>query len=235
MLWLSACAGSAVLLVAVVLFMARHAPRPPVANEAQSATTATIRCTAAEPVLRRAEPDAEAPPVILWAAGEVRLFLDVKPEFSPPESPKHFAPGVHVLRVEAAGAEPFETKLRLVSFQPALIHAQADHQVGVTLLRLGAICASCDAPVAPLTEFTGEKSRTPTHALFTQAAAWLRKDQWAHASVLLGSVAAKERSSATYHRLASATWLACVAASVVAPGVTAPPTPRRPPRPVGRA
>src|SRR4051812_288026 len=29
-------------------------------------------------------PDAESPPVILWAAGAARLFIDEQPAFSPP-------------------------------------------------------------------------------------------------------------------------------------------------------
>src|SRR5262245_12081022 len=51
-------------------------------------------------------PDAEAPPVILWAAGAARLFIDEQPAFSPPERPRRFTPGEHTVRIEAPGEEP---------------------------------------------------------------------------------------------------------------------------------
>src|SRR5690348_1634999 len=123
--WLSACAASALLLCAVVVWLARSRPAPTVGTT-PAATEAGIACAGPLPSLVRAQPEADGPPLPLWAVGEVRLFLDGEAVFSPPEEPRHFGSGEHLLRIEAEGQQPVETRIRLDAFTPALVHAQID-------------------------------------------------------------------------------------------------------------
>lgn len=205
-MWLAACAGSAVLLAAVVLLVARgRAATPPPAPAA--AVTGTATCDLPVPVLSRARPEAEGPPVILWAVGEVRMFLDGRATFSPPEKPRHFAVGEHVLRVEADGHPPLETKVRLDAFKPALFHAQVDEGVGVTLVRLGSQCTSCDPPLTAVSlDLAPSGEAAPS--LLRAAAEALRQDAWQKARGALQAVPAADRQGPLYRRLLASFWAA---------------------------
>src|SRR5689334_2471112 len=105
--WFLALGAAALLVTAslgglVVLRKKRASANT--ANPAAASTTAPSAPAASEPALaacgpQRSDfhplPDAEFPPVILWAAGGARLYLDDAAAFSPPESPKRFPPGEH--------------------------------------------------------------------------------------------------------------------------------------------
>jgi len=205
-----ACAASALLLTAVVLFLAGR-PGPPTSTSTSAMIGGTDAgnpsCSAAAPRLVRGDPEAEGPPVILWAVGDVRLFLDGEPVFSPPDAPKHFAPGEHTLRAEAEGHEPFETRIRLDPFTPALVHAQLDGEAGITVVRLGMTCASCETPLSPI-RLGVVSSKEPAQAHFVRAAAALRKDDWRTAIAQLEQVSPAVRETPQFYRLASSTWLA---------------------------
>ncbi|MBX5481868.1 MAG: hypothetical protein IRZ16_08535 [Myxococcaceae bacterium] len=220
-LWIAACAGAALLLAAVVVGLSSlHRPALPRGEtsrpvaEAHADAGAAAGCTVALPSLRRAEPFAENPPVILWAVGDVRLFLDGKPAFSPPEAPKRFPPGSHEVRVEAPGREPITATLRFSPYQPVLIHAEDDGDAGLTLVQVGAVCTSCEPPVVPLDSFPVPKKARPKaapDALLQSAAAALRTSRWQEAALALGALPPKARTGTLYHRLAAATWTGAVA------------------------
>src|SRR5690606_34896451 len=128
------------------------------------------------------------------------------PTFSPPESPKRFSPGEHVLKVEVEGRRPVVTRFRLRAWEPALVHAEDDPEVGLTIVQLGSVCVSCVPSVTPVTELTGSRTRDDTPTLLRDAAEGLRHDDWRTAIDALGSVRPADRSSRLYLRLSSAAW-----------------------------
>lgn len=207
--WIAACAASAVLLIGLVMLArATRKPTPAPPASTRAAATAAPECSVPVPALRQALPNAEDPPLILWAEGKVRLFLDGTAAFSPPESPKHFAAGEHELRVEADGHEPITTRIRLDPFRPALVHARVEDGLGLTLVRLGMVCASCELPVTPIEHFEADGPRGNPKTSLPRAAEALRTDDWRRAAAALMSVPKSAQRSAVYHRLASATWAA---------------------------
>ncbi|HZN91168.1 MAG TPA: hypothetical protein VFB81_00630, partial [Myxococcales bacterium] len=149
--WFLALGGAALLLSSslgglAVLRKRRAGPPPP-----PPSATATATAPAPGPGedggdcgLQRSEfrpfPDAESPPVILWAAGAARLFVDEQAAFSPPEKPRRFSPG----------EEPIRTRIRVDPFTPALLHAQVDPKVGLSLVRVGAACLPCEPSKTPV-------------------------------------------------------------------------------------
>jgi hypothetical protein len=145
---------------------------------------------------------AEAPPVILWAVGPVRLFVDGAAAFSAPEDPKALPVGQHTLKAEAPGQAPLTTRFLVEPFTPAFFHVEADAEAGLTLARLGTVCTSCEAPVA-VVELSYEKSAEPASALLTQAAQALRADDWRTAAAKLRQVPARQRGLPLFHRLAA--------------------------------
>ena len=215
--WLAACAASALLLCAVVVWLSAgrtgRAPTPGLVRGAPpglaraAKVDAGATCTGPVPTLVRAHPDAEGPPLLLWAVGEVRLFLDGEAVFSPPEAPRHFTSGEHVLRIEAEGHAPMETRLRLDAFTPALVHAQVDGAAGITAVRVGTVCMSCASPVSPL-ELGSAPTGEPMEPLMNRAAHALRREDWREAAELLRAVPVKARRTPLFRRLEAATWLA---------------------------
>jgi hypothetical protein len=159
-------------------------------------------CAVPKAVTVRALPEADDPPVILWAVGEVRLFVDDAPAFSAPDAPRHFKVGEHALRVESAGAESIRTRFQLDPFTPALFHAQRDERLGLSLVRLGSACASCAQPM-DLVKLDIEPSEVRTPALLESAAAALRRDEWTRAASFLRGVPAADRGAGAFRRLAS--------------------------------
>jgi len=149
-------------------------------------------------------PDAEAAPVILWAAGAARLFIDEQPAYSPPEKPKRFTPGEHAVRIEAPGEEPIRTRIRIDPFTPVLLHAQADPQFGLSLVRFGAGCLPCEPPVTPV-DLSPSRKPTPTSAVLLAAAGHLRHDRWSQAADGIRRASAADRKRAVFYRLAAIT------------------------------
>ncbi|MHB8876724.1 MAG: hypothetical protein ACYC8T_23770 [Myxococcaceae bacterium] len=203
-LWLAVTAAAALLLAvaAGLLLLSRSkAPRPAPIPVAPAA------CTVPEVVPMRVMAGAEAPPIILWAAGPVRTFVDGAPAFSAPEAPMALPTGEHTLTLEAPGAEPLTTRFRVVAFTPALFHAQLDKEVGITLARLGTACASCDEALSEV-KLTPEKSRERPAALLAKAAGALRRDDWRTAAASLRGVPAAQRRSPLFRRLAAGVYSA---------------------------
>lgn len=205
-LWLGACAAAALMLVTIVVLLARaraskqvRAAAPPIAS--------TPPCAVPTPTLRRADPTAEAPPVILYAVGGARIFIDGRAAFSPPETPEHFSPGEHELRVEAPGHEAITSRVRFLPFKPALIHAEVDDALGLSVVRLGIVCQSCEPSITPMSSFPPTKRGTAPAQLLAEAASLLRRDRWEEAATRLGAWPPKAKRSAAYHRLAAATWM----------------------------
>src|SRR4051812_28556809 len=179
--WFLALGGAALLLSAslggLVLLRKRRAPPeslPVAAGRTHTDALGLEPTGACGP--QRSEfhpfPDAEAPPVILWAAGAARLYVDEQPAFSPPETPKRFSPGEHTVRIEAPGEEPIRTRILVDPFTPALLHAQADSQYGLSLIRFGAGCVPCEPPTAPV-DLSPVRSPPPTPAVLLAAAGHL--------------------------------------------------------------
>jgi hypothetical protein len=159
-------------------------------------------CAVPKAVAVRALAEADDPPVILWAVGEVRLFVDNAPAYSAPDAPRHFKVGEHTLRVEATGAEPIRTRFQLDAFTPALFHAQREERLGLSLVRLGSACASCAQPM-DLVKLQVEPSDVRPAALVEGAAGALRRDEWLRAAAFLRGVPDADRGKGAFHRLAS--------------------------------
>ena len=149
-------------------------------------------------------PGAESPPVILWAAGAARLFIDEQAAFSPPESPRRFAPGEHSVRIEAPGEETLRTRVRVGPFTPALLHAQVDPEIGLSLVRLGAGCPPCEPPSTPV-DLSPVPSPSAGIALLKEAAGHLRHDRWLQAADGIRRAATADRARPIFFRLASIT------------------------------
>lgn len=142
-------------------------------------------------------------PVVLWAVGAVRLYLDDKAAFSPPESPLRLPAGEHALRAEAQGEEPLSTRFRLEPGSPALFHAQVDEGLGITLVRLGAACTSCEFNGGAEVELDSVPSTDTGYELLQAAAANLRADKWRSAFERLRRTPQRDRKKPVYLRLAS--------------------------------
>lgn len=147
--------------------------------------------------------NAADPPVILWGVGGARLYVDDQAAFSPPEKPLRFTVGEHTLRIESPGAEPLHTRFLLEPFTPALIHAEKDEQLGLTLVRLGAVCASCEPPVSALDLRPARGPPATAPALLEAAAGHLRRDRWVQAVAALKLVQPRDRRSPAFLRLAA--------------------------------
>ena len=215
--WFLALGGAALLLSSslgglAVLRKRRAGPPPP-----PPSATATATATAPAPGpgedggdcgLQRSEfrpfPDAESPPVILWAAGAARLFVDEQAAFSPPEKPRRFSPGEHSIRIEAPGEEPIRTRIRVDPFTPALLHAQVDPKVGLSLVRVGAACLPCEPPKTPV-DLSPIRTPRATFALLQTAAGHLRRDRWRRAADGIRRAAPTDRSRPIFYRLAAIT------------------------------
>jgi hypothetical protein len=204
-LWAVACvvalAATASLAVVLKAKLRAHANALGTAGAAPPKRPA-VTCVVPKVVPVRALPEADDPPVILWAVGEVRLFVDDAPAFSAPDAPRHFKVGEHALRVEATGAEPIRTRFQLDAFTAALFHAQREERMGLSLVRLGSACASC-APPLDLVKLEVEPSDVRPAALLESAAGALRRDEWLRAATFLRGVPVADRSNGAFRRLAS--------------------------------
>jgi hypothetical protein len=207
-LW--AAASVLALATTVTLAVVVKAKLKAAAHERASLTrdldTTTLGCSVPPVVPLRAQPDAENPPVLLWAVGNVRILLDGVPAFSSPEAPKHFKTGEHSLRVEADGLDALKTRVRLDAFTPALFHAERDGELGLTLVRAGSFCVSCAQPLN-VVSLDYERSGVRPAELLGQAATALRTDAWAEAGELLRGIPPPQRTTAAFHRLASTVYL----------------------------
>lgn len=223
--WFLALGGAALLVSAslgglVVLRnrRAQAASPPPTTAAVAMPSTSTSTPTSAPPPApvelasacgpQRSEfhplPDAESPPLILWAAGNARLFVDDQAAYSPPESPRRFPPGEHSVRIEAPGEEPLRTRIRVDPFTPVLLHAQVDPKIGVSLVRFGAACLPCD-PVTTPVDLSPVRKPGASFALLQAAASHLRRDRWAQAAEGIRRAADRDRSSPIFFRLAAIT------------------------------
>jgi len=208
--WFLALGGAALLmsgsLGSLVLLRKRRdpsAPTPPTASRTAEPELAGGACGP-----QRSDyhplPDAEASPVILWAAGAARLFVDEQPAYSPPEKPKRFAPGEHAVRIEAPGEEPIRTRIRVDPFTPVLLHAQADPQFGLSLVRLGAGCLPCEPPAAPV-DLSPIRKPSPGSAVLLASAGHLRHDRWPQAAEGIRRASVADRKRSIFYRLAAIT------------------------------
>ncbi len=187
--------------LALLLLLLAGCPKP---STPTAALDAGVACPPIAVKPPRPLAGAEGPPLLLWATGEVRLFVDGQAAFSPPESPRFFPAGEHTLKVEAPGRPPLETRFRLSPFTPALFHAEVRDDV-LTLVRLGSVCTSCTPPVIP-PELTFARSKATAMVLFEDAAAALQRDDWASAAAKLKGVRPADRSHPLFLRLAAAVY-----------------------------
>lgn len=205
--WIALLVGALVLVVAAALLVVRGR------GGARTAGVETARrdvpdagCAPVALRLRPGEADAPAAPVLLVASGEVRLLIDGKPVSA--GAPLRLTANMeHTLRVEAGREEPLLTRFKLEPHAPALLHAQVDDGLGITLVRLGLFCTSCEFPVSEV-ELDQEASSESSFALLRAAAASLRTDKWQSALERLRHVPRKARESATFLRLASSVYQA---------------------------
>lgn len=146
-------------------------------------------------------------PVVLWAAGDVRLFFDGKPAYSSPEAPKRFVPGEHELRAVNGRGLQVKVTVRLDAFTPAVFHLENDQQVGLTLVQAGSVCVSCENALSPVSINFSPPSKLARTQL-VEAATAVRNNDWRKAAEALRHIAVQERRSSTFQRLAATTlWL----------------------------
>ncbi len=147
------------------------------------------------------------PPVVLWAAGDVRLFFDGKPAYSSPEAPKRFAPGEHELRAVNGSGLQVKVTVRVEPFTPAVFHLENDQQVGLTLVQAGSVCVSCENALSPVSINFAPPSKSARTQL-VEAANAARINDWRRAAEALRHIAAAERRNPAFQRLAATTlWL----------------------------
>jgi hypothetical protein len=108
------------------------------------------------------------------------------------------------VRLEAEGHAPLETRVRFEPWTPALLHAQADPEAGLTLVRLHAPCTVCPAPTRPQEVVAHVPTARPPHALLREAAGALRRNAWPEAVAALEGVPPRERAQPLFLRLVSA-------------------------------
>src|SRR5690606_17523342 len=201
--WLLACALAVVAVaLAGMLFLRRPPPPDPAGLRAAPTEVAERSCGLPPFESVRAQPDAEAPPVILWASGDVRLYLDDAAAFSPPDAPQHVPVGEHTLRVEADGHAPFSLRLRFEAWTPVLLHAELDPVAGLTLVRVNAHCVSCPTALESLGRIEVRPPEGPGDPQ-VEAAAALRRGDWLTARTFLEQVPEAARDTPLFHRLAS--------------------------------
>lgn len=149
----------------------------------------------------------EHAPVVLWAAGDVRLVFDGKPAYSSPEAPTRFAPGEHELRAVNGSGQQLKVRVRLDPFTPAVFHLENDERVGLTLVQAGSVCLSCENALSPVSLNFALPSK-PARTQLVEAAAAVRNNDWRKAAEALRHIAAQERKSTAFQRLAATTlWL----------------------------
>jgi len=205
--WLGLSAAAVLLLGATALLVLRGAPPPAPEQAAKelpdagASPAAAQACDAFDSSKLLVESDKGEAPVLLWAVGPVKLYVDDKPAFSPPEQPLRFI-GEHVLRAEAEGQQPFVTRFRVDPHVPALFHVQVDDAMGITAIHLGAACASCELPSVDVA-LDFERSTETAFELLSTAADGLRRDKWPNALERLRRVPMKDRDKPVFHRLAS--------------------------------
>ena len=203
-LWAAACVAALCATAAMAVLLRSRAATLQ-AKRARVAADAGRACVVPDAVPLRPLPDADNPPVILWGVGGVRLWVDDQPAFSDPEHPKHYKVGEHTLFAEAAGAEPLKTRFRLDAFEPALFHALHQPGIGVSVVRLGAVCTSCPEAQSPVS-LAYERAEASPAALMADAASALRRDEWSRAAARLRGVPSSSRGGADFHRLAAAVY-----------------------------
>lgn len=210
--WLALGAAALLLMVASgIAVLRRNAARPAPSPAAPAVTAdAGLPTPQAEAIKRDAcgVPETlslsaarKGAPVLLWAVAPVRLYLDDKAAFSPPEQPLRLT-GEHVLRAEARGEETLTTRFRVEDGTPVLFHAQLDEGLGITLVRIGGSCASCEFKDVDVT-LEVQPSSEPTFSLLQAAASHLRADRWRLALPRLQRVPQKDRTKIPFLRLAS--------------------------------
>jgi hypothetical protein len=201
--WLLACGLTALALLAVTsaLLIRQEAAGTPAPLPTQPGPTADCGIPALTSL--RALPGAEDPPVLLWAEGDVRLYLDDRAAFSSPEAPRHLPTGEHTVRLEAPGRSPLLVRVRFDAWAPALLHAALDPVGGLTLVRLNAPCVDCPAALQPYDTLAQRPAGQPVDALLSGAAQALRDNAWPEALALLEQVPEAQRRSGLFLRLAS--------------------------------
>ncbi|GEM_PF-2382512 len=192
--WVVAFLAGVILLASAGAFLWTLKRQAPVA--AADIPAPRERCPDADQPMPTVQVPEETTPVILWGAGKVRLFLDGQPRSSPPEAPLRFAPGEHVLRVEAPGSSMSLTFV-LVPFEPVLFHAEETPGAGLTLAALGPHAPTFNVPL----DFTRTSATDET--LLTDAGSALRRDDWKSAAAKLRAVSWKSRSQDAFLRLAA--------------------------------
>ncbi len=193
--WMLAFLAAVVLLGATTGFFWKNRTKPP---PTWSPPVPRERCKDVDAPAPPLVVAAETTPLILWAAGKVRLFIDEVPTSSPPENPTRFAPGEHVLRAEAEGAS-LVMKFRLEPYHPALFHLELTPGAGLTAVYLGAACVSCPPPGHVTLDFT--RTSATDDALLEEAATALRSGDWRAASARLRGVQPKSRQGVAFRRL----------------------------------
>ncbi len=226
---LTAFAAAATVAVLVTVTLKRRA-------RAGAQQTRVVRgadggaCDVPAEIGLRPNASADAPPVLFVGEGDVKLTLDGEGVYAPADSPRHIAPGEHTLKVETTGAQalstkvplgaltptqPLTTQIRIDAFTPALFHAQAFPELGVTLVRAGAVCISCASPLNDV-DLTFVKQPVKPTALLAVAAEALRSDDWTRAAHALRGVPPTHRKNAPFLRLAAAVHAASLQPDVAA-------------------
>jgi hypothetical protein len=139
------------------------------------------------------------PPVFFQADAWVEVSID---GVSPP--PSTLTVGPHTLSFKSHGSPSGEQHLEARPFSPILLWVREDSELGVLVLRLGAPCSGCLAPLAPVA--LDEQSPQRVYApLLRDAAEALRQDDWSRATRNLKAVPKKARG-AQFHLLAATTY-----------------------------
>lgn len=136
-------------------------------------------------------------PVLFGAAPGITLSVDgAKADGALP-----LTPGKHTLRAEGPGAPPLSLDFKTEAFDPALFEVELNGKF-LSLVYLGATCASCTANDQQQQLLPQEPATAPFDELETRAAEALQTQSWARAAGFLKQVQPHEREQTRFKRLA---------------------------------
>jgi hypothetical protein len=201
--FVAACA--ALLAAGTVLFLQTSSKHDTALSKPPTDEPVRAACGLPNPSLRPF-PEADHAPGLFSAEKGVTLLLDGKALTPEEGTPVPLVPGEHVLEARALGMAPLEWRFVPEPYRPVLGVVRMDAELGLSAIRLGARCATCIAPLAPVA-LAGGGSRNPSSTLQRDAAKALRGTDWQSAARNLKEVP-NARRTVLFHRLASATYAA---------------------------
>lgn len=179
-------AGAAVLL--------KKKGQAPVAPAAVTASACPEALVQPRPVLV----GAESAKALVVGGPNVRLELDGAAAYAGPDAPGELAPGRHQVKARA-GEQEVMLELEVEAYRPVLVHADLDAEGGLSVVFLGAACASC-VGVDSAPPLGTRASKTPRSELLKEAFEALQTSDWRGAQNALEGIAPAQRTSPGFFR-----------------------------------